>query len=420
MRLKRKTALRASLIAITAALTLTAGTWAYLKDGTEDVRNEFKANSVTVELTESTGEYYDIIPGTSQKKDPRVTLSNTVDAYVFVVVDDATDGLVKYDIDDGWLKLDGYNGVYYRLAEAGNAKEYPVIKNDMVYYDPSIGNSDMTDADGSLKGGLTLTFRAYAIQKEPFDSPQDAYEQTQPADSTLEISVEYVQQTNPENPKFIAETFRTEDSTLLQFGALRAYYPSDLYYEGCKYVFKISGSSDKDMALTFDFSEKCGENETYKGHEFEYGFGGFADTYMLSGEYPDYSSGAPNGTFTLSGDYYPIVFTVKQVKGNSQFQFSGSLTELTETLSEHPFILKAGVEYDEEYEITMKWPFQTIPTDECHVIKDGKEDPRDPNYPGICCMDRADTLLGSTDYEDGQRIGRQLWADVEISIRQAQ
>lgn len=108
MRLKRKTVVRASLIAIAATLTLTAGTWAYLKDETEDVRNEFKTNKVTVELTESTGGYYNIIPGTSQKKDHRVTLSNTVDAYVFVVVDDATEGMVKYDIDDGWLELDGY------------------------------------------------------------------------------------------------------------------------------------------------------------------------------------------------------------------------------------------------------------------------------------------------------------------------
>ena len=60
------------------------GTYAYYQDVSEEKVNTFNANQVTVDLQETTGDEYNIIPGTSQKKDPKVTVNNTVDAYVFV------------------------------------------------------------------------------------------------------------------------------------------------------------------------------------------------------------------------------------------------------------------------------------------------------------------------------------------------
>jgi predicted ribosomally synthesized peptide with SipW-like signal peptide len=157
-------ALLAVIIAATAIFG--AGTYAYLQDETDDVVNEFNTNEVLVELTETTGSDYSIIPGTSQDKDPKVTVTNTVDAIVFVTVTDNTDGLVTYEIADGWTKLNNVEDtVYFRkVAADADVKTFSVLKDDSVIYDEAILNTDMVDEDGNLKEDVTLTFKASAIQ----------------------------------------------------------------------------------------------------------------------------------------------------------------------------------------------------------------------------------------------------------------
>ncbi len=157
-------------VALASAMLVGGGTFAYLQSSTGDVVNEFNANQVAVELIETTGGNYEIIPGTSQTKDPTVTVDNSIDAYVFVRVNDTTDGLVTYEIESGWTLLDGYTNVYYRevTADAAN-KEFAVLEGNTVFYDASLENSDMLDAYGNLKDGIDLAFKAYAIQKQPFD-----------------------------------------------------------------------------------------------------------------------------------------------------------------------------------------------------------------------------------------------------------
>lgn len=166
---KQKILTTAVATALAASLLIGGGTFAYLQDNTDDVVNTFKTNQVTVDLTETTENDYEIIPGTEEAKDPKVTVNNTVDSYVFVEVTDATDGLVDYTIAEGWTLLDGYDNVYYReVAADAETKEFYVLSDNKVTYDAALQNSDMVDEDGNLKEGLALTFRAYAIQKEPF------------------------------------------------------------------------------------------------------------------------------------------------------------------------------------------------------------------------------------------------------------
>ena len=169
----------ASLV-LAASLLIGGGTLAYLRAESEPVVNDFKANQVDVSLTETVDGQYNIIPGTSEEKDPTVHVANTVDAYVFVEVTDTTDGLVDYDIAEGWTLLDGYDNVYYRevLADAAE-KTFPVLKDNKVSYDAALENSDMLDEDGALKEGLELTFKAYAIQKEPFNDPVAAFSRSE-------------------------------------------------------------------------------------------------------------------------------------------------------------------------------------------------------------------------------------------------
>ncbi len=175
---KSKKALTSALaIGLAAVMTIGGGTFAYLQGETEEVKNDFKRNKVMVELAETKGPEFSIVPGATDEKDPKVTVDNTVDAYAFVEITDATENLVKYEIADGWTPLEGYDNVYYREVPANaDVKEFGVLKNDTVSYDASLTNTDMVDADGNLKENVTLTFKAYAIQKMPFNSAVKAYE----------------------------------------------------------------------------------------------------------------------------------------------------------------------------------------------------------------------------------------------------
>lgn len=170
MKINKKSIFTATLaITLAAALLIGGGTMAYLYQNTDDVINNFNANNVLVELTESTGNQYDIIPGTEQSKDPKVAVNATLDSYVYVEVTDTTEGLVKYNIAEGWTSLDGFPGVYYREVRAADAeKEFYVLKDNKVKYDAALENSDMM-TNGVLKQGIALTFKASAIQKDIFN-----------------------------------------------------------------------------------------------------------------------------------------------------------------------------------------------------------------------------------------------------------
>lgn len=158
---------------LAAAILVGGGTFAYLKDKTEKVENKFKAQSVTVELTETTGGTYRILPGQTVSKDPKVTPKVEVDSYLFVKVDDNAKKTVTYDIAEGWEKLtlnDSEDVVYYRVVTAeDNIPEggFSVLKNDQVTFNSKLENKEGDDT--------TLAFTAYVIQKAGFTSPAEAY-----------------------------------------------------------------------------------------------------------------------------------------------------------------------------------------------------------------------------------------------------
>ena len=174
---KKKMITTALAVALAVLLLIGGGTFAYLQSSTEDVANNFKTNKVMVDLAETTGSDYDIIPGSEQEKDPTVTVDATVDSYVYVEVKDTTKGLVGYEIADGWLKLEGYDNVYYReVSKSDDTQSFPVLKDNKVTYDAALENSDLTTASGKLRTGIDLTFKARAIQKEGFADAKAAYE----------------------------------------------------------------------------------------------------------------------------------------------------------------------------------------------------------------------------------------------------
>lgn len=175
---KKKLITTGTAVILAGVVFIGGGTYSYLSQTTDDITNNFNAGIVQVQLEEKTGQEYNIIPGTTQAKDPKVTVNNTVNCYVFVKVTDTTAGLVGYEIADGWTQLGGYDDVYYREVEANaTVKEFSVLKGDKVSYVSTLENDDMVDSNGDVKTGLNLTFKASAIQKDDttFNNPVYAY-----------------------------------------------------------------------------------------------------------------------------------------------------------------------------------------------------------------------------------------------------
>ncbi len=177
MRLSKKSIITTAIaVALAVAVVIGGGTFAYLRSNSEDIVNDFSANKVLVSLSESGDQQYEIIPGTEEVKDPKVTVDNTVDAYAYVEIIDNTNGLVTYEIAEGWTLLDGYENVWYReVAANAENKDFEVLKDNKVSYSAALTNEDMKDETGALKDGLDLTITAYAVQKNPFANAFDAF-----------------------------------------------------------------------------------------------------------------------------------------------------------------------------------------------------------------------------------------------------
>ena len=135
----------------------------------------------------------------SINKDPKVTVTAGSEAcWLFVKVEEKnwpdlkeTDGTtrkVNYAIADDWTALDSQTGVYYRKVEATAAKageSYYILKGNTTYANGVVTVSEnltKTEVD-TLKGkSPTLTFTAYAVQKDGIKTAEAAWKQI--ADST--------------------------------------------------------------------------------------------------------------------------------------------------------------------------------------------------------------------------------------------
>ena len=155
------------------------GTVAWLTAKTEAVVNTFTYGDINIELAETTGANYKIIPGKDINKDPKVTVkANSEACWLFVKVQEAgtfVDGKVTYSIDDGWTKLTGVTGVdnvYYREVGAVTADtSFDVIKDNKVYVKDTLTKEDIKSITNP-----TLTFTAYAVQKDGINTAADAWD----------------------------------------------------------------------------------------------------------------------------------------------------------------------------------------------------------------------------------------------------
>lgn len=156
------------------------GTIAWLTATTDPVVNTFTYGKININLGESTGNAYTIIPGVNISKDPKVTVKAGSEAcWLFVKV--AEEGTfvankVTYSIADGWTQGDGTvipTNVYYREVNAVTADtDFYVLKDNMVTVSEELTKAEVN----GITTQPTLTFTAYAVQKDGIDTAADAWD----------------------------------------------------------------------------------------------------------------------------------------------------------------------------------------------------------------------------------------------------
>ena len=167
-------------LALVLALTLlvagvVGGTLAWLTDQTAEVKNTFTVGDINIGLTETTADYK-MIPGNTIAKDPTVTVkANSEACWLFVKVtkSENLDTFITYAIAEGWTALPGVDGVYYREGPASAADQtFSVLAGDAVTVKSDVTRTMLETAKTDAP---TLTFQAYAIQKDHFATADAAW-----------------------------------------------------------------------------------------------------------------------------------------------------------------------------------------------------------------------------------------------------
>lgn len=176
-------------IAVVLALVLViccavGGVLAWLTDTTDSITNTFTVGNVKIALTETKGDdnhQFKMVPGRVIEKDPVVTVKADSEAcWLFVKVEKSTvlNSYIDYTVDNGWTLLDGVNGVYYKEVDAttaANGAVYSVLTGNQVTVKDAVTQQMMDDLNVTGATQPTLTFTAYAVQAEGFETAADAW-----------------------------------------------------------------------------------------------------------------------------------------------------------------------------------------------------------------------------------------------------
>lgn len=170
-------------LALVLALTLlvagvVGGTLAWLTDQTTEVKNTFTVGDINIGLTE-TNRDYKMVPGNKLDKDPTVIVKAESEAcwlFVKVTKSENLDTFITYAIAEGWTELQ--DGVYYREVPASAADQtFSVLAGNTVTVNNTVTKTMLETAKTDAP---TLTFQAYAVQKDNVASASDAWAKVNP------------------------------------------------------------------------------------------------------------------------------------------------------------------------------------------------------------------------------------------------
>lgn len=166
------------IIAAVLLLSCTVGaTLAWLIDETDTVINTFTYGDINITLDESEDLDLKMIPGKTITKDPVVTVKGGSEAcWLFVKIEESSnfDSFMTYATAEGWTALDEVDGVYYReVTSSADDQEFPVIAGDQVTVSVDVTKEALTAL--TTETAPKLSFTAYAVQAEGFDTAADAW-----------------------------------------------------------------------------------------------------------------------------------------------------------------------------------------------------------------------------------------------------
>lgn len=177
--MRRKVWFSVAAIALVLCCAI-GGTLAWLTAKTAPVTNTFTAGDVDITLTETTSDYK-MVPGNTIAKDPKVTVkANSEACWLFVKVEksDNFGSFMTFEIADDWTELSTGSGVYYReVASQTIDQDFSVLKDSRVEVFDTVTKDMLTASDFTQP---TLTFTAYAVQKDNVDSASDAWAKVNP------------------------------------------------------------------------------------------------------------------------------------------------------------------------------------------------------------------------------------------------
>lgn len=170
-----------ALTLVLAAYWAVGGTAAWLAAKSDSIASTFTFGDINITLTETDHQEgpTKIIPGVDIPKDLRVTVqADSVDCWLFVKVEQTGTFVadkVTYSIDDGWTEGDGPQipeNVYYRQVNGATADmEFSVLKGDKITVSKELTKEEIQN----ITTQPTLTFTAYAVQKEGINTAADAW-----------------------------------------------------------------------------------------------------------------------------------------------------------------------------------------------------------------------------------------------------
>ena len=174
-----------ALTLVLAAYWAVGGTAAWLAAKSDPIASTFTFGDINITLKDEDPQEgpTKIIPGVDIKKALKVTVqADSVDCWLFVKVEQTGTFVadkVTYSIDDSWTEGDGSQipeNVYYRQVNGATADmEFSVLKGDKITV-----SETLTKADIENIAGPTLTFTAYAVQKEGINTAAEAWEKIGP------------------------------------------------------------------------------------------------------------------------------------------------------------------------------------------------------------------------------------------------
>ena len=178
MKLKKSFVILAIAIICITAIGV-GSTLALLTSLSGVVKNTFTVGKVNITLSETTGNSYQLIPGTTVDKDPKITvLKDSEECWLFVRIEAPAeaDSFISYHAAEGWAPLTGQPGIYYRKAPKTAADTaYSVLLNDCFTVKDTVSKAQLS----ALSSPLTLTFTAYAIQAHGIESASVAWSELQ-------------------------------------------------------------------------------------------------------------------------------------------------------------------------------------------------------------------------------------------------